>query len=253
TGWNSRYTFSGKEKDEETGYSYFGARYYDSDLSIWLSVDPMAGKYPHQSNYVYCSNNPIKLVDPDGREVDVTDLAKTDQDNLTKSLSELTGLNVTTTERDGKTFLSYETKDGEPTGSEDARNQLTSIIDNKDQVINVQNSDKTDIGSYAQGNTINLDSKQIQTMMDNMQGGLNPETMGYGMSFLHESFHTKLGGNLDETPTISRMNTIRGQLGTDYGSRISHEFIDMGNIFYLGFGNGRSIEIPKEKYTWKIK
>ena len=37
----SRYTFSAKEKDTETGLSYFGARYYSSDLSIWLSVDPM--------------------------------------------------------------------------------------------------------------------------------------------------------------------------------------------------------------------
>ena len=60
------FTFSAKEKDAETGYSYFGSRYYSSDLSIWLSVDPMASKYPHQSNYVYCSNNPIKVVDPNG-------------------------------------------------------------------------------------------------------------------------------------------------------------------------------------------
>ncbi len=37
-------------------------------MSIWLSVDPLASKYPHQSNYVYCSNNPIKLIDPDGRD-----------------------------------------------------------------------------------------------------------------------------------------------------------------------------------------
>ena len=63
------YTFSAKEKDAETGYSYFGSRYYNSDLSIWLSVDPMASKYPSLSPYVYCANNPIKLVDPNGEEV----------------------------------------------------------------------------------------------------------------------------------------------------------------------------------------
>jgi len=50
------------------GYMYFGARYYDSELSIWLSVDPLAWKYPHQTNYVYCSNNPIRIIDPDGRD-----------------------------------------------------------------------------------------------------------------------------------------------------------------------------------------
>ena len=53
----------------ETGLSYFGARYYSSDLSIWLSVDPMADKYPSMSPYVYCANNPVKLVDPNGEEV----------------------------------------------------------------------------------------------------------------------------------------------------------------------------------------
>ena len=61
-----RYTFSAKEKDTETGYSYFGARYYSSDLSIWLSVDPMARKYPSTSPYAYCRNKPIILVDPNG-------------------------------------------------------------------------------------------------------------------------------------------------------------------------------------------
>ena len=68
--WNARYTFSGKEKDEETGYHYFGARYYDSDLSIWFSVDPLASKYSSLSPYVYCANNPISLRDPNGMDID---------------------------------------------------------------------------------------------------------------------------------------------------------------------------------------
>ncbi|MBO2526110.1 MAG: hypothetical protein CW341_10530 [Bacteroidetes bacterium] len=63
------HTFSAKERDTETGYSYFGSRYYNSDLSIWLSVDPMSEKYPSLSSYSYCANNPIKLVDPNGEEV----------------------------------------------------------------------------------------------------------------------------------------------------------------------------------------
>ena len=63
-------SFTGKERDSETGFSYFGARYYDSDLITgWLSVDPMADKYPGLSPYAYCAWNPIKLVDPDGEEI----------------------------------------------------------------------------------------------------------------------------------------------------------------------------------------
>ncbi|MDD6185651.1 MAG: RHS repeat-associated core domain-containing protein [Bacteroidales bacterium] len=63
------YTFSAKEKDSETGLSYFGSRYYSSDLSVWLSVDPMSDKYPSLSPYVYCANNPVRVVDPDGEEI----------------------------------------------------------------------------------------------------------------------------------------------------------------------------------------
>ena len=45
------------------------ARHYHPTLSIWLSVDPMADKYPGVSPYAYCGNNPVRLVDPDGRKV----------------------------------------------------------------------------------------------------------------------------------------------------------------------------------------
>ena len=69
------YTFSAKEKDSETGLSYFGSRYYSSDLSIWLSVDPMSDKYPSLSPYVYCANNPVRVVDPDGEIIGEVDEA----------------------------------------------------------------------------------------------------------------------------------------------------------------------------------
>ena len=74
--FNPMFTFSGKEKDAETGYSYFGQRFYDSQLSLWLSVDPMRGKYPSLSPFVYCANNPIILKDPDGNAVVPTNKLK---------------------------------------------------------------------------------------------------------------------------------------------------------------------------------
>ena len=49
-----------------TAYSYFGARYYDSDLSVWLSVDPMSDKYPSTSGYMYVLGRPTALIDPNG-------------------------------------------------------------------------------------------------------------------------------------------------------------------------------------------
>jgi len=81
TAFDTRFKFTGKEKDSETGYSYpstgsgrrFGARYYDSDLSVWLSVDPMAGKYPNISGYAYVFNNPLNYIDYWGLEGDPVD------------------------------------------------------------------------------------------------------------------------------------------------------------------------------------
>jgi RHS repeat-associated protein len=99
-------SFTGKERDSETGLSYFGARYYDSDiLTGWLSVDPMADKYPGLSPYSYCAwtrptgadehrliefniaNNPVKLVDPDGRMIVPNDdgwIVNHDEKSVTK-------------------------------------------------------------------------------------------------------------------------------------------------------------------------
>jgi len=66
TSYYTPYTFSGKERDMETQYSYFGARYYEAGLSIWLSVDPMSDKAPDWTPYRYSFQNPVKYIDPNG-------------------------------------------------------------------------------------------------------------------------------------------------------------------------------------------
>jgi len=61
-----RYRYVGKERDEETGLYYIGARYYCSWSARWCAVDPLESKYSPQSPYCYCSDNPIGRVDLDG-------------------------------------------------------------------------------------------------------------------------------------------------------------------------------------------
>jgi RHS repeat-associated protein len=63
------YKFNAKELDESTGYYYYGARYYDPAISIFLSVDPLAEKYPGINPYTYVANNPIMFIDPTGMEI----------------------------------------------------------------------------------------------------------------------------------------------------------------------------------------
>ena len=63
-----RYRFCGKERDEETGLYYFGARFYAAWLCRFISVDVMQFKYSELSPFAYCANNPIKYIDPDGKD-----------------------------------------------------------------------------------------------------------------------------------------------------------------------------------------
>jgi RHS repeat-associated protein len=59
-----RYRYTGKERDEETGLYYHGARYYAPWLGRWVSCDPLP-----QATNLYCGidNNPVNKLDPDGK------------------------------------------------------------------------------------------------------------------------------------------------------------------------------------------
>ncbi len=76
------YQYTGKELDPETGLYYYGARYYDPRTQVWQNPDPAIATYPdgtpdngvyepsNLSLYTYAGNNPVRLIDPDGRTKD---------------------------------------------------------------------------------------------------------------------------------------------------------------------------------------
>jgi RHS repeat-associated protein len=66
---DARYKYTTKERDVESGYDYFGARYYDSRIGRWMSVDPKAKESPESSPYLYVADNPLRGIDPDGAGV----------------------------------------------------------------------------------------------------------------------------------------------------------------------------------------
>jgi RHS repeat-associated protein len=79
--FTSPYRFNSKELDPETGLAYYGARYYQNKIGVWLSVDPMAHVAPGWSPFraFYC--NPIRYIDPTGMLEDDYGLDK--QGNIT--------------------------------------------------------------------------------------------------------------------------------------------------------------------------
>ena len=63
-----RYRYSGKERDEESGLNYHGARYFATWLGRWTSCDPLVESHQRASPYNGMMNNPVKKVDLDGRD-----------------------------------------------------------------------------------------------------------------------------------------------------------------------------------------
>ena len=65
------YKFGGKEYDEMHGLNWydFGARYYNGIVPMFTTIDPLAEKYYNISPYAYCLNNPVRYVDPKGKDV----------------------------------------------------------------------------------------------------------------------------------------------------------------------------------------
>ena len=102
------YQFNGKERDFESGFYYYGARYHWPELwTGWTSPDPLMDKYPGISPYNYCNWSPVIFIDPDGMETD-----------------------------------DYFTKNGKYLGSDDAKTHNVRIIDE-----NIWNSlEKDDLG-----------------------------------------------------------------------------------------------------------
>jgi len=65
---DSKFKYQNKERDLETGYDYFEARMYDSQLGRFLQVDPHAGRYLSSNPFVGMGNNPIRVIDPTGMD-----------------------------------------------------------------------------------------------------------------------------------------------------------------------------------------
>ncbi len=245
------YKFNGKQFDEETGLYYYGARYMAPIISLFLNTDRFREKYPFLSAYNFCKGNPIKFKDINGDSLDMNNVIMMDRMNSTnnmeqieKDLKMITGLSISVSNG----FMQYE-KDinGKPVynqGSETARNFLTKIIDG--QTIEVFSTNKKSFTPNG-GTQVGLSSSQINDFINNTNN-LDKETLGWGMTFLHELYHTGPVGSLIDPDAlygtggvVDAMNVIRKELnaqGKNFGQRLNYKSVipyEGGTISYIPF------------------
>ena len=114
---------------------------------------------------------------------------------------------------------------GETLGSATARNHLITLIDS-DELIEVAGGKKSATDSE---NSIGINVRQILSFINGSKN-VDSRTLGFGMTFLHESFHTNASGNLKDDPmgtgdVVDKMNVIRNELnqqGHNFGQRVKY-------------------------------
>lgn len=268
---DNKYLFAGKElQDDQIGsvsldWVDFGRRMYDPQLGIFRVQDRFAEKYHWMTPYQYAANNPIKFTDFNGDSINVAAIQQYDKKNgtdfLTKIISDLnsqtgytfsvsaSGQLVYAQDKDGNAIISTTTdKNGNTVqvGSQEARDIMSSAIGNETTAFAriVPGSSN----APRNGGLINLNPAQINGFISGANN-LDNRTLGWGMSFMHETLHSKVGGGLSDylpAGTVTgqvedRLNIVRQQLnqqGGNYGQRMMYQgtyFTPTGSPIYIPF------------------
>ncbi|QJD95750.1 RHS repeat-associated core domain-containing protein [Mucilaginibacter robiniae] len=269
SGAKNKYLYNKKELQDELNQYDYGARFYDPVIGRFSTIDRFAEKYAAMTPYQYGALNPIKNIDMNGDSVNFTLVQRYDKQNSTNitqnvksDLNSETGLSLSYDKNGqliydkdpiyGNAIVNME-DDGygglREVGSATARDALTKAIDNTTTAYA-----KVAINSSAivGGNLINLDPTQIGKFIAGSTN-IDSRTLGFGMTFLHEMFHSILGGGLVDPPlssgfgptgaTVNKMNLIRSELnqkGANFGQRTSYqatEFFPGTPPAYLPFSN----------------
>jgi RHS repeat-associated protein len=228
-----RFLTTGHERDPETGYDNRGARLYDAEIGRFLTVDPLAAKYAGWSTYNYVLGNPVKFVDPDGKEPD---------DNIVYLLA-LKGANKTTVKAAEKNLNTYLEAAGlgktvQVVMVEDPSNFDITCMDPSD-VVAVIGGNKSDIAEYilnkipsdyTSGNyKKEMDSFASSTPQENPEkSDVGDKGWGYVIATTTTMYTPK--ANVGDTPYHKSLNVKPGEA---VGLSILH---GMGHTAGIGHG-----------------
>ena len=167
-GDKQKYKYNGKKLDRFLGWDMldYWARWYDSKLQCWSTVDPLAEKYYHLSPYVYCADNPVKYVDPNGKEIWIS---YNDADGKEASFQYTVGMDY-----------------------ENLNSSIQTIVKNLNEM--AQNADGLKVVSSIVESSTKYCYKQVETHMEGAEGYLYLNTICLNdpsntLAFAEETFH----------------------------------------------------------------
>ena len=173
-----------------TGYSYVHNRYLNRELGIWLSVDPLAHKYPHQNPYMYCSGNQIGRIDPDGREDG--NFHDWNGKYLGNDGNTDNKVHLVSDKRSEKTIKANE-KAGNSTNPESVRTDVTTTREVLTESIGVYNRTIANGGFSEESSVVSPDGRNIargQTGPDQSAGGTATVTLPSMLGNNNTSIHS---------------------------------------------------------------
>lgn len=256
----NRFLYGGKERITQFGLGLynFEARMYRAQQGRFSTPDKKDIDTPWLSPFAYCANNPVNFTDPTGMAINFiglidhpypdipqyADVIKTDLENIT-------GLDLSFDEYGYLQYAKNSNGDANITlktdnngnsyeaGSMTARNFLINMIDYSEYVTVSYDKHSCQGGD----NAVGIKPDQITDFI-NGSANVDGNTLGFGMVFLHEMYHTSLGGGyqhaeyLEQDMVLRNTNTIRKELnnqGWNFGQRMSYKSTVINGRAYLPF------------------